>query len=57
MATVDQFSFHGLIQSDRQPVKDLNDLLRISGESYRGNAKQIEGVMRFRTGYHHHTSP
>jgi hypothetical protein len=33
--------------SDGKPVKDLNDLLSISGDSYRRNAKLIEGVMRF----------
>jgi hypothetical protein len=33
--------------SDGQPVKDLNDLLKISGDSYRRNAKVIDDVMRF----------
>jgi hypothetical protein len=45
--TVDQFSFEGLEQSDGKPLKDLNDLLRISGDSYRTNAKVIDDVMRF----------
>ena len=30
---VDSFSFRGLRQSDGEPVKDLNDLLKISRES------------------------
>jgi hypothetical protein len=46
-ATVDRFIFRGLEMSDGQPVKDLNYLLRISGESYRGNAKLIDDVIRF----------
>ena len=46
IATVDQFSFDGLIQSDGQPVKDRNDLLKISGDSYRRNAKLIDGVTK-----------
>jgi hypothetical protein len=46
-ATVDRFSFQGLEMSDRQPVKDLNDLLKISTDSYRRNAKVIDNVMRF----------
>ena len=33
--------------SDGKPVKDLNELLMISGDSYRGNAKLIDCVMRF----------
>jgi hypothetical protein len=44
---VDRFTFQGLEQSGGQPVKDLNDLLKISGGSYRRNAKGIDGVMRF----------
>jgi hypothetical protein len=47
IATVDQFTFTGLEMADGKPVKDLNDLLKISGESYRGNAKLINSVMRF----------
>jgi hypothetical protein len=43
----DQCSFTGLEMADGKAVKDLNDLLRISGESFRGNAKLIDGVMRF----------
>jgi hypothetical protein len=37
----------GLIQSDGEPVKDLDDLLRISAESNRGSAKAIDKVMGF----------
>jgi hypothetical protein len=33
-------------RSDGDPVKDLNDLLRISPESYRMNAKAIDNVMQ-----------
>jgi hypothetical protein len=33
--------------ADGEAVKDLNHLLRISGESYPGNAKQIDEVMIF----------
>jgi hypothetical protein len=47
IAAVDRFTFQVLEMSDGQPVKDLNDLLRISGGSYRRNAKGIDGVMRF----------
>jgi hypothetical protein len=36
-----------LEQSDGQPVKDLNDLLRIGTGSYRRNAKAVDSVMRF----------
>ena len=48
IATVDRFTFQGLEMSDGKPVKDLNELLKISGDSYRGNAKLIDGVMKFR---------
>jgi hypothetical protein len=47
VATVDRRSFLALIQPHGQPVKDLNDLLRISGDSHRLNAKLIYGVIRF----------
>jgi hypothetical protein len=47
IATVDQFSFEALKMANGKPVKDLNDLLRISSNSYRRNAKLIDGVMRF----------
>jgi hypothetical protein len=33
--------------ADGKAVKDLNDLLRISGDSYRRNAKLIYNVKRF----------
>ena len=46
-AKVDRFSFHGLQRSDGEPVKDVNDLLRISPESYRSNSKAIDNVIRF----------
>jgi hypothetical protein len=39
-------SFHGLSMSDGEPVKDWNDLLKISTDSYRENAKAINGYMR-----------
>ena len=35
IATVDRFTFSGLEMSDGKAVKDLNDLLKISGDSYR----------------------
>jgi hypothetical protein len=44
---VDRFTFQGAGDVGRKPVKDLNDPLSISGDSYRGNAKLIDGVMRF----------
>ena len=44
---VDRFSFQDLSRSDGEPVKDLNDLLKISTDSYRRNAKGINNVMRF----------
>jgi hypothetical protein len=47
IATVDRFTFQGLEMSDGKPVKDLNDLLRISGNSYRRKAKLVDTVMRF----------
>jgi hypothetical protein len=47
IATVDRFRFSGLEMVDGKAVKDLNDLLRISSESYRGKAKLIDDVMRF----------
>lgn len=46
-ARVDRFSFQGLVQANGEPVKDLNDLLKISNESYRSSAKVIDSVMRF----------
>jgi len=46
-AKVERFSFQGLVQADGEPVKDLNDLLKISSESYRRSAKVINNVMRF----------
>jgi hypothetical protein len=46
-ATVDKFSFQGCSRSDGEPIKDLNDLLKISTESYRKSAKVIDKVMRF----------
>ena len=45
IATVAQFSFEGLEQSNGKPVKDLNDLLKIAGDSYRRHAKVIDVVM------------
>jgi hypothetical protein len=45
VATVDRFSFQGLEMSDGKPVKD--DLLKISTDSYRSNAKIIKGLLRF----------
>jgi hypothetical protein len=47
IATVDCFSFEGLEQAGGEAVKDLNDLLKVSSESYRRNAKVIDTVMRF----------
>jgi hypothetical protein len=44
-ATVDRFSFEGLQQADGQPVKDLNDLLKISGKSQRKNSDAIKNIM------------
>jgi len=33
--------------SDGEPVKDSNDLLKITTDSYRSNAQSIDDVMRF----------
>jgi hypothetical protein len=44
--TAKVFGFFGLRQSDGKPVKDLNDLLKISAESYRRSAKLIKNMMR-----------
>jgi hypothetical protein len=41
------FSFEGMRQTDGHPVKDLNDLLKISTESYRENSQAVRNVMRF----------
>ena len=46
-ASVDQFRFQDLLRTDGEPVKDLNDLLKISPNSYRRNTKVIDNVMRF----------
>jgi hypothetical protein len=40
-AKVDRYSFQDLSQSDGEPVKDLNKLLKMSSELYRGSAKSI----------------
>jgi hypothetical protein len=47
IATVDCFTFHGLEMDDGEAVKDSNDLLRNTGDSYRRNAKLVDGVMQF----------
>jgi hypothetical protein len=44
-ATVNRFSFEGLQQADGQPEKYLNDLLKISGKSYRKNSDAIKNMM------------
>jgi hypothetical protein len=45
-ATVHRFTFEGLEMSDGEAVKDLNELLKISSDSYRRNAQRIDGVIR-----------
>src|SRR5271166_1853177 len=40
-ARVERFSFQDLCQSDGEPVKDLNDLLKISTDSYRRSAQVV----------------
>jgi hypothetical protein len=47
IATADRSTFQELEMLDGNPVKDLDDLLKIGGDSYRRNAKLIDGVMRF----------
>ena len=37
----------GLEMASGKSIKDLNESLRISGDSYRRNAKLSDGVMRF----------
>jgi hypothetical protein len=39
--------FESLRRSDGDPVKDLNDLLKINAESYKKSAKAIVNVMHF----------
>ena len=43
-AALDCFSFEGLHREDGEPVKDLNDLLKIGTGSYRGNRERINTV-------------
>ena len=46
-ARVDAFSFFGLIRSDGERVKDLNDLLRVDYDCWEENRDVIEGAMDF----------
>jgi hypothetical protein len=41
-SSLDCFNFHGLSMSDGEPVRDLNDLLKIRTDSYRRNARAIQ---------------
>jgi hypothetical protein len=44
-AVVDGFSFDGLVQSNGEPVKDLNDLCRIGADSWETHHDAVESVM------------
>jgi hypothetical protein len=44
---VDGYTFDGLTRDDGQPVKDLNDLLRIDCVSGDANREALESVMNF----------
>jgi hypothetical protein len=47
IAKVDGFRFDGLVQSDGQPVADLNDLCRIDCDCWEANRQIIDSVMAF----------
>jgi hypothetical protein len=44
---VDGFSFTGLLQADGQPVKDLNDLLKIDYDCWEQFRSHIENIVNF----------
>lgn len=44
---VDGFSFDGLVMTDSQPVKDLNDLLLIDYDCWEQFRSQVENIMNF----------
>lgn len=44
---IDGFDFTGLIQTDGQPVTDLNDLSRIDYDCWEANRDRIESIMDF----------
>jgi hypothetical protein len=44
-AKVDGWDFGGLVQTDGQPVKDLNDLLRIDYDCWEVNRQRVESVL------------
>jgi Toprim-like len=46
-AKVDGYDFTGLIQTDGNPVKDLNDLLKIDYDCWEQNQNRIESIMDF----------
>ena len=45
--SVDGFTVDGLIQADGQPVKDLNDLLRVDYDCWEQQRETIDSVMNF----------
>lgn len=46
-ASVDGFGFGGALQANGEPVKDLNDLLRIDCDEWDGKRQLVESVMDF----------
>jgi hypothetical protein len=46
-ASVDGFSFDGLVRSDGEPVKDLNDLCQIDYDCWESNRQTVESIMDF----------
>lgn len=46
-AVLDGFAFNALMQTDGQPVKDLNDLCRIDADSWETHRDAIESIMDF----------
>jgi hypothetical protein len=44
---VDRYAFDGWRQSDGEPVKDLNDLLRVDVDDWEQDRRTIESIMDF----------
>ena len=46
-ADIDGYEFSGLVQTDKQPVKDLDDLCRVDYDSWEQNRCAIQSLMDF----------
>jgi hypothetical protein len=44
---VDRYTFDGLLKTNGEPVKDLNDLLMVDADCWERNRETIESVMNF----------